>query len=501
MTSTVKMNDAAPSDGPLRRPHQTVGLVLGLVLSIGLQLAPPPEGLSREAWVVVSMAILMACWWVTEAIPIPATSLLPLVILPSFGVASVKAAAEPYASPIVMLLLGGFIIAKSVERWNLHARIALNIVLSAGARPAALVGGFMAASAILSMWISNTATTIMLTPIAISVARAVLGPRNMGAPFAIALLLSIAYGASIGGLGTPVGTPTNLIVIGYLEREAGYTIDFSQWMMIGLPTVLVMLPAAWFVLTKWALKLNAEEGGQGRAVVKAERDALGPITTPEVRTLLAFAVIAGFWMFRRPLNGLEVFGLQPFANVTDHVVAIAGAVAMFLIPSGSKERPRSALLDWDTASEIPWGVILLFGGGLSMAAAITGTGLAAWLGGQMAGLTAAPLIVIMLALVVFVIFSTELASNVATASALLPVIGAIAAAGGADPVLLAVPVAMAASCAFMLPMATGPNAIVFASGRIAIGRMAAIGLRLNLLGVALITLVVYFLAPLVFPSS
>ncbi|MEL6213353.1 MAG: SLC13 family permease, partial [Pseudomonadota bacterium] len=279
-------NDKASGGEAGLRPHQKVGLVLGVVLAIAIQLAPATESLPRSALVVASLLALMASWWVTEAIPIPMTSLLPLVILPTSGVATMKDAAAPFASPIVLLLMGGFIIAKSVERWNLHARIALSIVLRAGSHPAALVGGFMAAAAILSMWISNTATTIMLTPIAISVSRAVLGAKAPSAPFTIALLLGIAYGASIGGLGTPVGTPTNLIVIGYLENEAGRTISFAQWMQIGLPTVLIMLPAAWFVLTRLAFKLRAESGVEGRDVVARQLAALGPMTTPEKRVLL-----------------------------------------------------------------------------------------------------------------------------------------------------------------------------------------------------------------------
>lgn len=480
------------------RTSQKVGLTMGVVFGLGLQLLPVPDGLSSEGWIVVSLAILMVSWWVTEAIPIPVTSLLPLVVLPTTGVAPIADAAGPYASPIVLLLMGGFIIAKSVERWNLHARIALNIVVRAGNHPAALIGGFMLASAVLSMWISNTATVIMLIPIAISVSYAVLGDKAARAPFTIALLLGVAYGASIGGLGTPVGTPTNLIVIGYLEREASQSISFAQWMMIGIPTVVVMLPAAWLVLTRWGLRIQAPESDTGSDVVKEALAALGRIARPESRVLLVFAVIAAFWMFRRPLNGLEIFGVTPFSGVTDHVIAIAGAIAMFLVPSGSIQDRGARLLDWDTAVKIPWGVMLLFGGGLSLASVITGTGLAAWLGGQMAGLTEMPLIVIMFALVVFVIFATELTSNVATASALLPVIGAIATAGGADPMLLAVPVAMAASCAFMLPMATGPNAIVFASGEVTIPQMASIGIRLNLVGVVLITSVVTVLVPVIF---
>jgi sodium-dependent dicarboxylate transporter 2/3/5 len=482
-----------------KQPHQWIGLVLGAALSIFLQFLPVPEGLSKEAWVVVSLLVLMATWWVTEAIPIPVTSLLPLIILPLAGVQKIDQAAIAYSNKIVLLLMGGFIIAKSVERWHLHARLALNIVNSVGSKPSALVAGFMVASAFLSMWISNTATSIMLMPIAYSVATAVVGDKVRGAPFTIAVLLAVAYGASIGGLGTLVGTPTNLIISGYLEEQGDDRLSFSRWMTIGIPVVLVMLPAAWFVLTRWALKLQATDGGAGKDIIQEELQKLGKWTAPEVRVLVVFSIIAFFWIFRRYfIQDITIFGIQPFAGLTDHIIAIAGAVAMFLVPSGSKKERGTMLLDWETATKIPWGVLLLFGGGLSLAGAITSSGLADWLGGQMSGLTALPTILIMLSLVVFVIFATELTSNVATASALMPVVGVIAVAGGADPVMLAVPVAMAASCAFMLPMATGPNAIVFASGEVSISQMAKIGFRLNMLGILLITVMVYFLTPILF---
>lgn len=492
--------DKAPATEPpgARKRHQAVGLVVGAVLAGGLQVFGPPDGLTREAWIAASLVVLMATWWVTEAIPIAVTALLPMVVLPLTGVASMKAAATPFASPIVMLLMGGFIIAKSVERWNLHERIALNVVLRAGTNPGSLVAGFMVAAAVLSMWISNTATTIMLLPIAVSVARAVLGRDDLKAPFTLALLLGLAYGASIGGLGTPVGTPTNLIVIGYLAEQTGTEISFGTWMLIGIPMVLLMLPAAWFTLTRWAFKLTVTQGGEGQSVLAQRLAALGGMRVPERRVLMVFSLIASAWIFRKLLNTVEVAGVSPFAGLSDPLIAVAGAIAFFLIPSGSMREKGTMLLDWDTAVQIPWGVVLLFGGGLSMASAITSTGLAAWLGGEMAGLTAMPLIVIMLALTTFIIFATEVSSNVATASALLPVIGAIASAGGADPVILAMPVAMAASCAFMLPMATGPNAIVFASGHVSIAQMAVVGIRLNILGILLISAASYVLVPLLF---
>ncbi|MGV6801958.1 MAG: SLC13 family permease [bacterium] len=475
--------------------YRPLRIFLGLLCFGLLLFMPRPDGLSAEGQVVLALTALMAIWWVSEAIPIPVTALLPLVILPLFGVMPIATAAIPYASKIVLLLMGGFIIAKSVERWQLHRRIALTIVSKFGSRPSALIAGFMLASAVLSMWISNTATTIMLAPIALSTAQAVTGSTRKGEALTIALLLGIAWAASIGGLGTPVGTPTNLIVIEYLDQNFGIEISFDQWMQLGLPVVAVLLPAAWLVLTRWGIRLPAQTGAAGHSVVTEALAALGKMRAPEARVLMVFSLIALLWVFRRPISHLDIAGLTPFAGLTDHVIAIAGAILVFLIPSGCKSEKDTALLDWESAQQIPWGVLLLFGGGLSLASAITSSGMAVWLGDQMHGITTLPLIIIILIIVTFVIFATELTSNVATASALLPVIGAIALKGEADPLLLAAPVAMAASCAFMLPIATGPNAIVFASGEFSVQKMAMTGLRLNLLAIALITGTIYLLAP------
>ena len=486
-----------------RSPFQWRAMWVGLALAVAIQLSPPPAGLQREAWIVASLVCLMGVWWVTEAVPIPITSLLPLVVLPLLGVSSLKEAAAGYAHPVVILLLGGFIIAKAVERWGLHERVALTLVARTGARPAAMVGGFMAAAALLSMWISNTATALMMTPIALSVARAVLseaGERDLAHPFTFCLLLGIAYSASLGGLGTPVGTPTNLIVLGMVEEEAGLQVSFAQWMMLGLPVVAVMVPAAWFVLVRWVYPAKLEVGDAGIAHIRAVLRDLGPISVPEVRVLATFGLIAGLWIFRQPLQGVELFGVRPFGGLTDHVTAILGAVLFFMLPAGSKTEKGAALLDWESAATIPWGVYLLFGGGLSLAAAITSSGLAEWAGTGLSALTSLPTVLLVLILTAFVIFTTEIVSNVATASALTPIVLVIAVSGGADVMLLSAPIAMAASCAFMLPMATGPNAVVFASGRLTIEQMMRAGLALNLIGIVVITILMRVLTPLVFAS-
>jgi sodium-dependent dicarboxylate transporter 2/3/5 len=507
-----------------------IGLAAGLILAIGLQLLPVPDGLGREGWIVASLSLLMAAWWATEAIPIPATSLLPLVVLPLTGVLDLERAAAPFANSNVLLLMGGFIIALGLERSGLHARIALNVVARAGGQPRALIFGFMVAAALLSMWISNSATTLMLFPIALSVARAEAGERGMEGPFPVALLLSVAYAASVGGMVTPVGTPPNLIAIGYLESNAGVSISFPQWIALGLPTAALLLPAAWLVLTRFALKVERVGAPGAAAEVRTRLAALGRITTPEARVGCVFALVALSWILRQPALDLLIASLESHRDAlaaagealraaraeaavahwgrmnggqSDSVIAITGALALFLIPAGGRSDDeaglgRGALMNWETAARIPWGVLLLYGGGLSLAAAIRTTGLAEWLGGEMAWLTLLPPILIALILVSVVVFLTELTSNAATVTAFMPVVGALALQGDINPVLLAAPVAIAGSCAFMFPVATPPNAIIYGSGHVPIAAMMSAGLRLNLIAIPIVTLTTAFLAPLVF---
>ncbi len=477
-------------DGGKREPAgraARAGLWLGLGAALALQLVPVPEGLTREAWIVVSLAALMAVWWATEAIPIPVTALLPLVILPLSGALPMAETASHYAEPTVFLFLGGFIIAMAIERWRLHARIALNIAVRFGAHPGALMLGFMAAAAALSMWISNTATTIMLAPIAIRVAMDAEDDGAAGPGYAPALLLGLAYAASIGGMGTPVGTPTNLLVMGWLA-DNGAPISFAQWVLVGTPLTWAMIPLAWLALSRRVK--TGPDASAAADTVRAHLDALGPMTAPERRVLIAFGCVAAAWMLRPLLNQIPGLSL-----LSDTGVAIIGAVAMFLIPAGDRSGAR--LLDWETAVRLPWGVILLFGGGLALAYSIEATGLAAWLGGVMGVAGGWPLILLVGALVTLVLFATELMSNVATVSALLPVFGALSIASGADPALIAVPVGMAASCAFMLPVATPPNAVVFASGRVTVAQMIRAGFALDIIAIPVITLMMLVLAPLV----
>lgn len=455
-----------------------IGLILGPALAFSLQVLPPPEGLSPEAWRVVSLAALMVVWWVTEAIPISATALLPLAALPLIGATSMKDAAAPYADPIVFLFIGGFVLAACVERWRLHERIALSIASIAGGRPVALVAGFMAASMLISMWISNTATTLMLAPIAIGAARAMSGGDKADLALGGALTLGVAHAATIGGIGTPVGSPTNLIAIAFFER-ADEPIAFIDWMSRALPIMLVMMPVAWLLLS-WPLfgKGHARFEAVG-SVVKAALKALGPMTRPELRVGLVFALVAVAWMART-----ELAKLPGLSTLTDTGIAITGALLLFFIPSGRGKGEK--LIDWQTAERIPWGIAILFGGGLSLAGAMEATGLAAWIGDWIGGLEGLSVFGLVALLVVTTILISELASNVATLTSMLPVVAAVATATNTPLQQLAFPVALAASFAFMLPVATAPNAIAYSSGMLTLKRMLSVGFGLNIAAIVLI---------------
>lgn len=473
--------------------YQKIGLVLGPLLALAVFLTDPPAGLAVEGWRVVALSLWMAAWWATEAVPLAATSLLPLVGFPLLGILPIGAAATPYAGPIIFLLMGGFIIATALQRWHLHRRIALNVLKRFRAGPSALVAGFMVATALISMWVSNTATTLMMVPIALSVGEAVSGKGEGKKAFLAALLLGVCYAASIGGFGTLIGTPPNAMAAAFLRQNHGIEVSFVEWMMLGIPIIVVLLPLAWLLLVRGLFPLRGFALKGGAAHIESELKALGALTPPERRTAIVLALVAGAWIFRPLLN--DVPGLE---TLDDTMIAIGGAIALFLIPSGSRAEPGSFLLNWTQAAAIPWGILLLFGGGLSLAAAIEATGLAEWLGIALQGLAAFDLLVLFAAIVALVVFLTELASNTATTAALLPILGALAGATGVSPVLLEAPAAIAASCGFMLPVATGPNAIVFATGHLTIPQMVKAGFALDLVSIAVITALAFLLVPAIF---
>ena len=474
---------------------QKIGLVLGPVAAGLMLLLGPPDGLNPAAWGTAALMVLMATWWATEAIPIPATSLLPLVVLPLIEAGTPRQVGADYAHYIVLLLLGGFIIAMGIERWDLHKRIALNVIARVGAAPKALIFGFMLATAMLSMWISNSATTLMMMPIALSAAHA-LGDKS--GKFAAALLLGICYAASIGGVATPIGTPTNLIAINWLQVEMGASIGFPQWMAFGIPAAAVMIPVAWWAVTRSVPQLEG-----GHAVVQRVREqlsALGRMTQPEFRAALVFGVVALLWVSRLwTVDLIDAAGwsvLKGFNGAeVDMMIAIAGGVMMFIVPAGGGE--KRALLSWEEAERLPWGVLVLFGGGIALGNAVSRTGLSEWLGSHLSVMSSFPPILFIAVVVALVIFLTELTSNVATMTTLAPILGALAVAVGMAPESLLGPAAVAASCAFMLPVATAPNAIVYSTGQVPIQTMMRKGLAINLIGIGVITAIGYWIAPLV----
>ena len=476
-----------------------VGLVLGGFLFLLMTMLPAPAGLPPAAWHTAAVGVLMAVWWVTEAIPIPATALLPLALFPLLGVADIRDAAAPFANPIIYLFLGGFLIARAMEATGLPRRIALGSIRVLGARPRSIVAGVMASCAFLSMWVSNTATALMMLPIGLSLIALVpeaeasdddaTGERRR---FATALMLGIAYACSIGGMGTLIGTPPNAFLAGFMLESYGVTIGFAEWMLFGVPVVLVGLPLCYLLLTRVAFPIRMRELPGGRELVDREARALGSMSAAEMRVAVVFTLTAITWMARPIL----VEHVAPLAGLSDAGIAMTAALALFLLPSGEPDGRR--LLDWKLARDTPWGVLILFGGGLSLAAAIERTGLSSWFGTGVGGLSDWPITLLVMVIVVAVILLTELTSNTATAATFLPVLGGIAVGLGRDPLLLAVPAALAASGAFMLPVATPPNAIVYGSGAVRIEEMVRAGVWLNALFVLLITAAAYVLLPLVF---
>jgi len=487
-----------------------VGRLGAPVLAVGVYVLLPAAGagMSPAARSTAAVAALMAALWLTEALPLPVTALLPIVLFPLFGVLEIGEAAAPYAHPYIFLFLGGFLIALAIERWNLHRRIALLTVLAVGTRPARLVGGFMLATALLSMWISNTATTVMMLPIGLSVVglvserlgeatdgRAGGSPTRGGANFPICLMLGIAYGASIGGLGTLIGSPPNLILAGFVKESYGVEISFAAWMRVGLPVAAVMLVLAWWCLVNvvYPIRLGAIPGG--RKLIRDELAGLGPMTRGEWSVLAVFLPTAAAWIAREPLSRWTwlVERVPAVERLHDATIALAAAVLLFAIPVNA--RCGQFVLDWKTAAKVPWGVLLLFGGGLSLAAGFQQSGLSQWIGRQVAVFDQLPVMPLVLLTTGTVLLLTELTSNTATASVFLPILGGAAVGLGLDPMVLLLPAGMAASCAFMLPVATPPNAIVFGSGHVRIGQMVKAGVWLNLIGLGVVTALTFLLRP------
>lgn len=490
------------------------GFLLGLILST-LVYAIMPDGVDHGAKLTAAVAVLMAVWWMTEALPIAATSLLPLVAFPVFGSGvEMKTVGASYGNPIIFLFLGGFLIALAMQRWNLHRRIALITLSIMGNKPGPMIAGFMIATGFVSMWVSNTATAVMMLPIGTSVLMIVSkvvggaitentdsAPENadseeddtgLGAVvksnFGTALMLGIAYSASIGSLSTIIGTPPNLFLVGYLKDIHDISIGFGQWMLVGVPLAIVMMAIAWFLLVKVLFKPEIDEIPGGRELIRDELQKLGPMSTGEKLVLGMFVLAAVSWI-SLPL----IFEEPP---ITDEGIAMAIGLLLFLIPGGANRGVR--LLDWDTAEKLPWGVLLLFGGGLALSAQFSSSGLTEWIGKSTGGLGVLPTVLIVAIFAAIILFLTELTSNTATAATFVPVVGGVALGLDLDPLLLTIPVALAATCAFMLPVATPPNAVAYGSGYVTVAQMVKGGLWLNVIGIVLTTVTVYVLAVPVF---
>lgn len=440
-----------------------------------------------------AVAVLMAVWWMTEAIPLPATALVPLVALPALGVVDFKSAAAPYASDTIFLFMGGFFLALAMQRWNLQRRIALVTVKLVGTKPKRLVLGFMVATGFLSMWVSNTATAVMMLPIGLSILKTVgtletedgAGGQKMS-NFATALMLGIAYAASIASLSTLIGTPPNALLRAYLQENHDVTLNFGTWMLFATPLAWAFVLIGWQLLVR-LYKPEFDELPGGRAVIDRQLEEMGPMSTPEKMVGIVFILGALSWIF--------IPTLWADGPIGDSLIAMVIALVLFILPAKPKE--GIAILDWKTANDIPWDVLLLFGGGLSLSAAFGSSGLSLWIGDVAGGMKGLPVIVIVIVVTALIIFLTELTSNTATAAAFLPIIGAVAVGMGVDVMVLTIPVALAATCAFMLPVATPPNAIAYGSGYIKIAQMVKAGIWLNIIGIILITIFTMWVGPAV----
>ena len=476
-------------------------------LLVWLALGSSPD-LSSDARWVAAIGTLMAIWWMTEAIPLAGTSLLPIVLIPALTAREVGETTAPYASSIVFLFLGGFLIAIAMEKWNLHRRVALMTLRAVGVSPRRIVLGLMIATGFLSMWVSNTATTLMMLPIGFSVLALV--TANLGntsgepedgttppdvniAKFGTCLVLAIAWAASMGGLGTLLGSPPNAIIAGYAADELGRTIGFFEWMMLGVPTAATFILIGWFLMTRYLYRFEIDEIPGGKEMIDGEIAKLGALSQGEKMVAAVFGTAAFMWVVPGLLATIPAVANKAawLGELDDTAIAIAAGIALFMLPGEGRSR---MVLEWKDAEDgLPWGVLLLFGGGLSLASAVAATGLDGWFGQQVSGLGSLPTILIVASVVTIVLFLTEVTSNTATAATFIPILGGVAIGIGMDPMTLLVPAAFAATCAFMLPVGTPPNAIAFSSGRVTITQMARGGFVLNIVGVMLITLFAYLL--------
>lgn len=464
------------------------GLLGGTLLLLFTVFADPWFGLPPTAWHCLGLVLLMAVWWATEAVPLPVTALLPIIFLPMLGLCNVKASTAPYAHPTIYLFFGGFLLGLAMEKCNLHKRIALLILSKVDSCPRMQIAGFMFATGFISMWVSNTATAIMMLPIGISVASVVTQGQDAGEAkrFSCALMLAIAYSSSIGGMGTLIGTPPNALLRAFLAEHYHIHIGFGQWMLLGVPVAIALSLFTWWWLTRKPFNFA---GNTVHEKIRQELEALGPVSREEAMTACLFGCAALCWVLQPIISRALPF-------VDDTFIAMCFGLLLFVMPVDMGK--RQFLMNWQEARKLPWGILLLFGGGLSLAGAINSTGLASWMANVLGSLQGIPFILMTFILVITVQIMTEFTSNTATSAAFLPLVGIMAVAQGIEPAIYAIPAALAASCAFMLPVSTPPNAIVFRSGALTIPDMLRAGFALTLASGVIITLLVWLLVPLVF---
>ena len=468
-----------------------IGLVLGPLCFSLILVFLKPEGLSKEAVAILAATIWIAIWWITEAAPIAVTALLPIVLFPLTGGMDLPTTSASFGHKYIFLYMGGFIIAIAIEKWNLHKRIALNIINMIGSDVRKIILGFMLATAFLSMWISNTATSVMMLPIGVAIIKQLQDnpntEENENQIFGKALMLAIAYGASIGGVATLIGTPPNLVLAGVILDTYGYEITFIQWLKFGLPISLILLFICWKYLTRFAFTFNQKEFPGGRKEIKRLLNQLGKISFEEKAIALVFGLTAFCWITRS-------FLLKRFLpGIDDTIIAMFFSVILFLIPAKKEKKP---LINWNDAIKMPWGIMLLFGGGMALAKGFETTGLAQWIGLQMSSLSGFSLVLILIILVTSVNFLTEITSNLATTAMLLPILAPMALQLDVHPFVLMVGAAVAASCAFMLPVATPPNAVVFGAGYLRIPDMVKKGFMMNIISIVLIVFFAYYILPI-----
>lgn len=478
----------------LKQNHFIITFSLGIVLMASTYSFNPFK-LEPDASKAVAITVLMVTWWITESLPMAAVALIPLVLLPLFEVSTIEEVSKSYSNPVIFLFMGGFMIGMAIQKWNLHKRIALQIVRFTGTSGDRIILGFIISTAFLSMWLSNTATTMMMFPIALSVIAVMKDQHGQGTGFlnfSLVLMLVIAYASNFGGIATVIGTPPNVAFVAYIKVKYGYTVQFIDWMMLCTPLVIVLLICLYLTLTKWLFPNHIKSNKQASDLIIQELHSLGKLSKAEKRVLAVFLITAALWITKDFINKLGLFKLD------DNMIAIVGALALFALPSGlKKDNKHTMLLEWNDTSNMAWGILLLFGGGIAIAGSLEKVGVMMQIGNWLAGFNTGSGFILVILIVVISIFLSELMSNTAQVIVMAPVLAALADAMNLDPLLLGIPMALAASAASMMPIGTPPNAIVFGSGYIKMKDMLKAGFVMNIISIIIITLFSWYLLPLI----